>query len=130
MRIRPLTCIAVAIALPLTAPAQTAPEKRTLNDGNVVLETVPPIPERVQEMLERYENVRSANFADWAHDGSGIYIATRFGATNQLHRVAMPGGARTQITFFDEPVNGAQRRPGGQDLLFSRDVGGGEFFQL
>jgi dipeptidyl aminopeptidase/acylaminoacyl peptidase len=130
MHIRTVTCLAVAVVLPIAAAAQPAPEKRTVNNGNVVLENVPPIPDGVQDLLERYENVRSAGFGDWTADGSAMYISTRFGATSQLHRVAMPGGARTQITFFDEPVNGAQRRPSGSELLFSRDVGGGEFFQL
>ncbi|MGH7719256.1 MAG: S9 family peptidase [Gemmatimonadaceae bacterium] len=122
--------LAAVAFVPVSLLAQPAPEKRTLNNGNVVLENVPPIPEQVAELLERYENVRSAGFADWTPDGSAMYIGTRFGETSQLHRVAMPGGARTQITFFDEPVNGAQRRPGSAELLFSRDVGGGEFFQL
>ena len=130
MQIRTVAWIAVAVVLPIAATAQPAPEKRTVNNGNVVLENVPPIPDGVRELLARYENVRSAGFADWTADGATMYISTRFGATNQLHRVAMPGGARTQITFFDEPVNSAARRPGGSELLFSRDVGGGEFFQL
>jgi dipeptidyl aminopeptidase/acylaminoacyl peptidase len=130
MQIRTVTCIAISVVLPIAATAQPAPETRTVNNGNVVLENVPAIPEGVQELLERYENVRSAGFADWSADGSTMYISTRFGATNQLHRVAMAGGARTQITFYDEPVNSAQRRPDGSELLFSRDVGGGEFFQL
>jgi dipeptidyl aminopeptidase/acylaminoacyl peptidase len=42
----------------------------------------------------------------------------------------MPGGARRQLTFFNEPVYGAARRPGGSQLVFARDVGGNEFTQL
>ena len=49
---------------------------------------------------------------------------------NQIHRVAMPGGARTQLTFFDEPVYGVQRQPGGAGLIFTRDAGGSEFSQV
>ncbi|MDH3546771.1 MAG: alpha/beta fold hydrolase, partial [Gammaproteobacteria bacterium] len=48
----------------------------------------------------------------------------------QIHRVDMPGGARHQITFSNEPVGTVLRRPGGQSLLFTRDVGGSEFTQL
>ena len=115
------------LAVPLLAQA---PPERTLNSGNVVLSGIPEIPDSVSRMVDRYGDVRSAGFADWTADGSGIYIGTRFGNVSQLHRVEMPGGARRQITFFDEPVGGAERRPGGSDLLFGMDEGGGEFYQL
>jgi dipeptidyl aminopeptidase/acylaminoacyl peptidase len=104
--------------------------KTTANDGNLVMEDVPPIPARLVETLNRYQNVRSAGLTGWTEDGSGIYITTRFGDLNQLHRVDMPGGARRQLTFFNEPVYGATRRPGGSQLIFTRDVGGNEFAQL
>ena len=115
------------VAAPLLAQA---PPERTLNSGNVVLSGIPEIPDSVSRMVDRYGDVRSAGFADWTADGSGIYIGTRFGNVSQLHRVEMPGGARRQITFFDEPVGGAERRPDGSDLLFGMDEGGGEFYQL
>ena len=104
--------------------------KTTANDGNLVMEDVPPIPASLVETLNRYQNVRSAGLTGWTEDGSGIYITTRFGDLNQLHRVDMPGGARRQLTFFNEPVYGATRRPGGSQLVFTRDVGGNEFAQL
>jgi hypothetical protein len=44
-------------------------------------------------------------------DGS-ILIATRFGSTQQIHRVTAPGGDRAQITFQSEPVAGAVAIPG------------------
>lgn len=119
----------LSAAEPIPAPADTV-ERRVVNDGQVVLEGVPEIPERVRETVDRYLEARSAGFADWTEDGSGIYVSTRFGNVSQLHRVAMPGGARRQLTFFEEPAFGADRRPGGHELLFSRDVGGSEFFQL
>ena len=43
----------------------------------------------------------------------------------------MPGGARTQLTFFTDPARGAKFSPqDGKSFIFSKDVGGGEFFQL
>ena len=57
-----------------------------------------------------------------------MLILTRFGNTNQLHRVDMPMGDRTQLTFFDERVAGAAVRPGDKTILFARDVGGDENF--
>lgn len=105
-------------------------ETREANNGNVVLEAVPEVPQSIIDQLNRYQNVRSASFQDWSEDGESIYIATRFGDTRQLHHVAMPGGARRQLTFFQEPIGGAGRRPQSAQLLFSMDEGGGEFYQL
>jgi hypothetical protein len=56
---------------------------------------------------------------------------TRFGQTAQIHRVAFPGGAREQLTFYDEPIADALARPGKADrFLFQRDTGGAEYFQI
>jgi len=103
---------------------------REANNGNVILEAVPEVPQSIVDQLNRYQNVRSASFQDWSEDGQSVYIATRFGDTQQLHHVAMPGGARRQLTFFREPVAYAGRRPQSPRLLFGMDEGGGEFFQL
>jgi dipeptidyl aminopeptidase/acylaminoacyl peptidase len=106
------------------------PAVRTVNNGNLVLEDVPDIPEDVVDDLNRYQNVRSAAFRDWTEDGRGIYITTRFAEVNQVHRVDMPGGARHQVTFYNEPIGGVVRQPGGSRLIFTRDAGGSEFSQI
>lgn len=103
---------------------------RTVNDGNLVLEDVPEISSEVVDRLNRYQNVRLAQFHDWSDDGNSIYITTRFADVSQIHRVEMPGGARQQITFDNEPVGSVTRQPHGRFLVFSRDVGGSEFSQL
>lgn len=59
-----------------------------------------------------------------------MLITTRFGATSQLHRVKAPGADRTQVTFFEEPVAGADTIPGTDRFLIQRDTGGDEWFQL
>ncbi|MCA9790496.1 MAG: S9 family peptidase [Candidatus Eremiobacteraeota bacterium] len=101
------------------------------DEGTLVREGIPPIPEAVAERLRQYSETRSANLCDWDPTSGGVIILTRFGQTNQLHRVAGAGAARTQLTFFDEPVAGAAVRPaGGHGLVFLKDVGGGEFYQL
>jgi len=110
--------------------AQPPPERRTVLDGTVVLEDAPEVPPRIEEALNRYQNVRSAGFVDWTADGRGITIGTRFADVVQIHRVEMPGGARRQLTFYDEPASGISRRPGTEEVLFSMDVGGSEFYQL
>jgi dipeptidyl aminopeptidase/acylaminoacyl peptidase len=113
-----------------TATAHGEVVERQANDGNVVLEAVPEIPARIESVLNRYLNVRSASFRAWTRDGAGMYVTTRFGEVNQLHRVESPGGARRQLTFFPEPVRGADRRPGAAELLLFMDEGGGEFYQF
>ena len=116
----------VLLALPFASPADEV-VRTTANNGNLVMEDVPEIPASLVETLNRYQNVRSAGLTGWTEDGNGIYVSTRFGDLNQLHRVDMPGGARHQLTFYNEPVYGATRRPGGSQLIFTRDAGGNEF---
>ena len=100
------------------------------NNGNLVMQDVPTIPPSLVASLNRYQNVRSAGFLDWTLDGSGIYVSTRFGDVSQVHRVSHPGGARQQVTFFDEPIGGLQRQPGGSKMIFTMDAGGSEFSQI
>ncbi len=126
--IRPaLLCALLALApLPILAQPQAV---QTRQVGTARLENVPEIPADVRAAVQRYQNYREARFQDWLPDGS-MLITTRFGATAQVHRVAAPGTARTQLTFYDEPVAGAQTVPGTSHFLFGRDTGGDEWFQL
>jgi dipeptidyl aminopeptidase/acylaminoacyl peptidase len=118
----------LAAAAPTTiAIAQATVETRQV--GTATLENVPPIPAEVKASVQHYQNYREATFRDWLPDGS-MLITTRFGATNQVHRVASPGAARTQITFFDEPVADAETIPGSDRFVLMRDTGGDEWFQL
>jgi dipeptidyl aminopeptidase/acylaminoacyl peptidase len=119
---------ALLLAAALPAVAQ-APAVQTRQVGSATLENVPPIPAEVRAAVQRYQNYRAAEFQDWLADGS-ILLTTRFGATNQLHRVAAPGGTRAQLTFFDEPVAGARAIPGTNRFVLTRDTGGDEWFQL
>ena len=100
-------------ASPATLTAQTPVQTRQI--GTATLENVPPIPADVKAAVQRYQNYREATFRDWLPDGS-ILITTRFGATNQVHRVAAPGAARTQLTFFDEPIGERRDHPRHQSL--------------
>ncbi|MBR9977501.1 MAG: S9 family peptidase [Bacteroidetes bacterium] len=104
---------------------------QVLPGDNLEVSGIPPIPMHVVERTKQYQDVRSASCLGWDRDG-GMYIATRFANTTQVHHVAAPGAARRQLTFFDEPVSGASPdpRPARSGFVFSRDVGGGEFYQL
>ena len=130
---RHLSSLALALLLPATlvaAEGDDSIQRRTANDGNVVMENVPEIPPEIVDALNRYQNTRGASFQDWRAEGDGLYVATRFADTYQIHRVDMPGGARHQLTFFQEPVYSVERRPGSSELVFPMDEGGGEFYQL
>jgi len=98
---------------------------------NLVVEGVPPIPAGIVEAVGRYTEFRSAGLAAWHPLRREILVTTRFGDTNQVHRVRMPGGARTQLTFFPDRVGTASYEPTrGEFFLFTKDKGGDEFTQI
>jgi dipeptidyl aminopeptidase/acylaminoacyl peptidase len=120
----------ISASLLFINPAIADVVRTATNNGNLVMEDIPDIPEVIVTDLNRYQNVRSAGFRDWAEDGQGIFVSTRFGDVSQVHFVGHAGGARKQITFFDEPVGGLQRQPGGSGMVFTMDAGGSEFSQI
>lgn len=100
--------------------------------GNLVIENIPEIPDSLAQRQLQYQNVRAASVADWHPDGKQLLISTRFGETTQLHLVSQPMGMRRQITFFDEPVGNGSYCPNADysGFLFTKDEGGNEFAQL
>ena len=105
-------------------------ERRVLNNGNLVLEDIPEIPESIRYELYRWQDVRAAAFRAWSADSRSIYVSTGFGSVDSLHKIVMPGGARRQQTFYREPISEISRRPGTEQLVFSRDANGSEFAQV
>jgi dipeptidyl aminopeptidase/acylaminoacyl peptidase len=98
---------------------------------NLVADGIPPIPRSLVAEVNRYTEGRSAFLAGWHPTRREILIATRFANTAQLHHVAMPMGARRQLTFFDEGLSGASYDPRtGNMIILHKDVGGNEFIQL
>jgi len=122
-----LLSAAVVLSLPIFAG-----EVERIERGNLVIEGVSEVPEEVTERLRQYQNTRSASLQGWHPSGRGILISTRFGETTQIHWVAEPGGARRQVTFFNEPVSNATPSPSAEvnGFVFAKDVGGSEFYQL
>jgi dipeptidyl aminopeptidase/acylaminoacyl peptidase len=120
----------VAVASLAGSPLQAAPPVARPGE-NLTLDGVPPIPLELAESIRPYTELRSASFRSWHPERREMIIATRFGESDQLHRVERPGGARRQLTFWSEPVGSASHHPrDGSTLVFSRDVGGNEFHQL
>ncbi len=107
-------------------------EAAVLTPGdNLVVAGIPPIPAALAESANRYTEFRSAGLSDWHPTKREMLISTRFGDTNQVHRVAAPGAAREQVTFYADRVGGASYQPSRPDyFVFSKDAGGSEFFQL
>ncbi|MBP1627922.1 MAG: tolB [Holophagaceae bacterium] len=99
--------------------------------ANLRTEGLPPLPQSLMQDLARYGEGRGAGVLDWNKTNNSLLITTRFGEVNQLHLVAMPMGARTQLTFGQERISSGTFEPTrGDYLVYSQDVGGGEFFQL
>jgi dipeptidyl aminopeptidase/acylaminoacyl peptidase len=120
----------VAVVLLLTAIVFPQNDAVVPNE-NLVTEGIPKIPVSIAESVERYSNFRGATLDSWDPVKREILISTRFADTNQIHLVKMPGGARTQLTFYPDRVASAHYSPTKDDsFVFSKDVGGGEFFQL
>jgi dipeptidyl aminopeptidase/acylaminoacyl peptidase len=131
--------LAVPVALTIrSAHAQQAASSKTSQEAvvapnkNLVVEGIPPVPAAVAEKADRYTNFRSALFTSWNPARREMLIATRFADTFQIHEVKSPGAARTQLTFYKDDVRNAQYPPQGDGafFIFSKDVGGGEFYQL
>jgi len=98
---------------------------------NLVAEGIPKIPASLAESVARYSEFRAAAFSSWHPTRREMLVQTRFADTYQVHLVKLPGGARTQLTFFRDRVAGARYEPTkGDTFLFSKDIGGGEFFQI
>lgn len=100
------------------------------NNGQLIMQDIPAIPQSIKDDLNRYQNVRSAPFREWSLDGKEIYISTRFGDVSQIHKVSTAGGSRQQLTFFEEPIGSVSRQPRGELLAFTMDAGGSENAQI
>ncbi len=113
----PLATLAAEAEDPYRPPAITA-------------EGVPVVPAELIDRLRQYQEVREAAFRGWAPDGAGILITTRFGNTNQVHRVRSPGASREQVTFFTEPASGQFVPRDAGRLLIEMGTGGNEQYQV
>ncbi len=132
MKALTLLALATLFLFVLAGPTAVVAQVERQERGNLALEGIPEIPPQLAERLQQYQNTRAASLADWMPDGSSLLITTRFGETNQLHVVERPGGARRQITFFDEPVRDASVSPSADinGLVYTKDIGGSEFYQI
>jgi len=120
-----------ALTMILFASLALAQSDEVVPNENLVVEGIPKIPSSLAESVGRYGEFRSADFSSWHPTRREMLIETRFADTAQVHQVKFPGGARFQLTFFPDRVGNPIYEPvKGESFLFTKDVGGGEFFQL
>src|SRR5262245_1126473 len=124
----PRLALLAAIATPADAPEALKPP------DSIAAQNVPPIAAALVEAVRPYTEFRGASFLSFHPHPRAIMNARRFGDTVQVHRVAAPRGARTQLTFFPDRVGNAlyprtlahSAKP---YLVYSKDSGGNEFYQ-
>lgn len=99
--------------------------------GTLVFDNVPDAAAEPNESLDGYLRARQATPLGWSPKGQ-LVIATRFGDTTQLHLVEAPLSDRRQLTFGDEPVDGAVVSPDPlhPSYAFLHDVRGDGHAQL
>ena len=125
-----LATITLASSL-LCAQGTPAAQPAALKPGdNLVVENVPPVPAAIAEKANQYGEFRAAGLQDWHPTKREMLIGTRFADVPQIHMVKMPGGDRTQLTFFPDRTGGGHYGPKGDYFTFSKDIGGGEWFQI
>src|SRR5450432_60577 len=121
----------VGARVPAVAQGAPAAQAAVVRPGeNLVVENIPPVPQAIAEKANQYGEFRSAGFADWDPVKREMLIGTRFADVPQIHLVKMPGGDRTQLTFFPDRTGGGHYGPKGDYFTFSKDIGGGEWFQI
>jgi dipeptidyl aminopeptidase/acylaminoacyl peptidase len=125
---RAVLALVVAVSVsPLFAAAAVIVEK----PAALVADGIPPVAAELAARTRPYMEFRTAAFLGWHPKDRSLLVATRFANTNQVHRVARPGGAREQLTFEEDRIVGASHAPVTGDVtVVQKDVGGDEFFQL
>jgi dipeptidyl aminopeptidase/acylaminoacyl peptidase len=123
----------MALCALLLAAASADARQAVLKPGeNLEIRGIPPIPESILATISRYSENRQSASLSWRGTAREILICTRMGATYQVHRVAMPGGARQQLTFasdgiaFPTPEDViAAGSPDGTSFVYVRDTSSG-----
>ena len=119
----------------LSGPAAASVETpsvatRAVNDGQLLLEDVPPIPAALPPRLDRYQQLLPREMLAWSLDGKTLYQRSPYQGVGQLQAVRGRGGEAQQLTRFSEPVREVARQHQGELLAFTMDRGGSGFDQL
>jgi len=123
------TLAAATLLLGTPLAAQDPPAAAHRERGALLYEGIPQPDPALSARLGRYLNSRGATFLDWMADGS-LLVKTRFGETEQLHRVAAAGAAREQLTFYSDPIEWARASRAGNGIVFWKDKSGDDNYQI
>lgn len=98
---------------------------------NLVVENIPAIEQSLAARVAPYTEFRAKSFVGWHPKDRAMLVAMRATNSVQLHLLREPGGKLEQLTDFREPVSQGSFEPvSGKYLVFARDNGGDEAFQL
>jgi len=98
--------------------------------GSIALDGMAEVPPEIMASTASYLAARPSHFVGWHPTSGDMLIATRFTGTLQLYALAGPGAEPRQLTDYKDLVKTAAWAPGGDVLVFERDRGGDEFFQI
>lgn len=118
-----LTALVAGMAMPASAqdkPAANPVDPVVPPPAAIVTDGMPPIAQSLVADTRPYLEYRTAAFVGWHPVDRSMLVTTRFGNVAQLHRVAMPGGARKQITFEEEPIFREAGRPTARRCCWKR----------
>ena len=113
MRYLALVAALTLPSIPAFAEDAVAPEA-VAKPAALVADGIPAVPVALAAETRPYMEFRTASFVGWHPTDKSMVIATRFGNTAQLHRVAMPMGARNRSALKLNPsaaVAGLPKRP-------------------
>ena len=122
-RFVPILLLGYACLLPGAEPTLPVP-------ANLTAEQIPRHsrePDGGPGSLHRISHRRADRLASHAARDAHLHALRTIAADPSRHA---PGGARTQLTFYADRVQGSRYRPDGSSFLFSKDIGGGEWFQI
>jgi len=123
---------APTVAPPVPQPTLFIPQPQVLQHrerGDLIFDGIPPPDAAFAARLARYQQSRGATFLDWLADGS-LLVSTRFGDTEQVHRVSAPLGMREQLTFYSDPIEWARGAKSGKGFVFLKDHAGDDNAQV
>jgi dipeptidyl aminopeptidase/acylaminoacyl peptidase len=125
-----MTITLLILVLLYSIPSFTLAQDTIVPGDNLVIDGIPKIPLSLAQEVSRYSEFRRARFVDWHPLRKEMLINTRLGNTYQLHHVKFPGGARSQLTFYDDNIFSGRYQPTqARYFVFGKDAGGNEQYQ-
>ncbi|MDX2218145.1 MAG: S9 family peptidase [Burkholderiales bacterium] len=132
MRIAPaFGLISVLLVAASPAPGLAHNSDTLRPPETLVLHGIPPIPAELAKKTAPYTDFRASRVTAWHPAKRELLISTRLNNSNQIYRLAEPGGKLEPVTDYKDPVQGASYQPRtGDFMLFEKGSGGDEAFQI